>query len=523
MVSTDLSQERRKARFWDCAAAVFFVFIALWFIDHLAQSLLIRLHTVWDGQRLAPVFAVYDGYRLYPKAGEGPSVGYTYGPLSVLAYFPTVLASDPTSALLVSYGLTLVYSFGPVVALLALSAKGGVRRFGAVAVGVLVFGILTRNPSLSYSTTSPVHDAVALGLGLLACLSLLGCEDAGWGRLTLSATVAILAVAAKQNAVFALPTLALYTLVAFGRKNALRYVALLVGLGLVLTFVLVGLYRLGPLVHYLLTVQGSMGIVWQRFSELIRFAVYTSLLPLLLIGSALFLKSSPSEADTPPESVRKRLAKNPWVLPFMICLGNVPISVLGALKAAGNSNALSYSFYFLAAAAASLVTQLIAQGVAVAPELGRRVGLTIAALATSQWLWVQFVSAPAPIPLRWSKALQELRTNPSQIAFEYAKRHPGSVYFPWNTLSVLMAEGRLDTSEDALLYIPPAAFNPADPNRGAVLPNDPEYIAFPPQYETALGQNAVLRRFPNYRRHVKVPGLDRFDVYARSDGRSRTP
>ncbi len=502
-------------------AGAFFGLVGLWYLDSFAQAMVERMSEIWDGQRLAPVFAAYRGYSLYPKAGGGPPVGYTYGPMTVLAYLPAVAASDPSGALLGAGVLTLAYTFGPVLALLLIGTRGGPGRAEGVALGLLVFAILARNPALVYSTMSPAHDAVALGFGLLACLPLVARESIGWRPLAFSAALAVLAVLAKQNALFILPSLTLSCAIAFGLRAGLAYAAFLGGIGLVLGLGLIRVYGAGTLAHYLFGVQGAMPLVVSRIPDLTGQLVAMAILPTLLIGSALYLRSAPGGTTRPPTTLRSRLALDPWALPLLVGLGNLPIALVGAMKMGGDTNSMSYTLYYLAAVASMLVAEGASRGFGPSPEQGRRAVRAVAALACTQWIVSQVVLAPTPIVLRWAVVARRLRENPNQVAYDYAKGHPGSAYFPWNALAVLMAEGKLYATEDAIVNNPPPGGGPHALGSEGMLPRSPDYVAFPPHFQAAWGKNAALGQFPDHRRAVRVPGLEEFIVFGR--GRAAGP
>ncbi len=511
----------------DRVAAVFFGMVALWLADAYAQALVDRMHSYWnwDGQRLAPVFAVSRGYSLYPRAGEGPPVGYTYGPLSVLAYLPVVVAPDPTTALLGAGVLSMAYTFGPVLALLIVATPRGPGRRGAVALGFLLFAIMARNPSLAYSTMSPAHDAVALGLGLLSCLPLLSREEIGRWPLALSAGLAVLAVSAKQNAVTFLPSLSLYCLIAFGARRALVHAAWLVGLGLALSMVLARIYGGETLAYYLFRIQAGLSMPYDhsRTIEMARHFAAESILPLVLIGVALSIGPATGVEGNPPATLRRRLARNPWALPCLVALGDAPLALMGAVKTGGDVNSMSYTTYFLASAATLLVARAGARQDGSYPEAGRRAVRAIAALACSLWIMNQAIAAPAPIALDRARVARRLRENPNQVAFDYSKQHPGSAYFPWNSLAVLMAEGRLFATEDAIRNVPPPGAGPSYLAAGSDLPGDPEYVAFPPQYQAGWGKYAALGHYPRHRKPVEVPGLERFTIFGRGQAAARLP
>jgi hypothetical protein len=504
----------------DAVAAMALLAAASWPIALLAGLLVDRLSGPWDGVRLAPAFAMARGYPIYPDAGEGPLLGYSYGPVSVLAYLPAVLAPGPTTALLGAGALTLAWAFGPVLALLIRGVPRGPSRRVAVAVGLIVFAVLViRSEPMRYSTMSPIHDAMALGLGLLACVALVWREGSEIRQLAVSASLTVLAAWAKQTAVFLVPALALYCLLTRGRKAAALYVALVAGLGTASALLWAAIFGVRPLVHYLILVQAGLPIPRDRKAfvamgnELEQLAEFPLIVLAVAAGGravALRIESAlrARNASTPhamPPGI-------PWGLPLLVAAANVPIAVLGALKYGGGPNSLSYTLYYLDAAAALAVAG------ACAPSPGARPGpirwaAAALALAGACVTLDSLREKPGSIIFRSEDVQRRLREHPNRVAFEYLKCHPGTAYFPWNPLAHLMAEGRLYSVEDAIVNVPPPRRGGAEPDFVAFLPRDPEFVAYPP--DTTWGRLAALRFFPSYE-HQQDPGdLPGFAVYRR--------
>jgi hypothetical protein len=103
-----------------------------------------------------------------------------------------------------------------------------------------------------------------------------------------------------------------------------------------------------------------------------------------------------------------------------------------------------------------------------------------------------------------------VRSSTTQVAYDYARQHPGKTYFPVNPLAALLAEGRL-THLDSALYDREIAGFPINAEQFAAgLPARCEFVAYPPRNEPRA---AILRELVKGQPPVQELGLEGWSVY----------
>lgn len=96
----------------------------------------------------------------------------------------------------------------------------------------------------------------------------------------------------------------------------------------------------------------------------------------------------------------------------------------------------------------------------------------------------------------------------NQQAVEFLRRHPGKAYFPWYPLATLLAEGRLDHFEYAVVDRFLAG---AEPSREHVLAHVPPRMTM----LVSLRQSFILRYFPDPTEEATSPGLPGWSIFVR--------
>lgn len=374
----------------------------------------------WNGARLAPTFALVNGYQLYYPDGIGPVLNTIYGPVTALAYLPSTLAQSPTSALIVASVVSLVLVFAPPVWLL------GRRPVGMAAL--LCFGLLAMHSyPVKYAAFCVHADAPALGFAGLACAAIYLRKDAEeWKLLGASAVLAVLSVWAKQTMVLMPVALAVSVWVMFGAASFKRYLLALCGVGAVVTAVFVLVFGWEPLWFNLVKVpshhpwQGErMGCLLQAVQEL----VVSSSVPLVVVAIGFL--------------VRRRCGSSTGRWPLFAVVGavNAPAALLNLVKAGGDLNALSLSVYFWLLAAMLLLMET-----AGAEDNKRLASGAKAVLA----MFLVGLLVGTPVRLRNLPAVwRVLDNNQQERACGILRQNPGRVYFPDNPLAHLMAEQKL--------------------------------------------------------------------------------
>ena len=453
----------------------------------------------WDPVRLAPVFALWHGHPLYPTPATGPPLSYCYGPVSALAYLPVVVATTPTAALLVAATMSVLFMLGPVLWLyLDRRILGPRRALDGVLAFMAVTAILLGTPALTYSLFSPVHDAVALGLGAIAAgVACRRRADDGPMSLAVSAVAAVLAVWAKQTMVPLLIALPIYVLVVEGRRSCVQYVTFVGAAGLAVSLLFFATFDRSGLLLNMFEVPSRHPVDKSLHDVLgaLALQILYSGLAVALIGIALLSVRGIRTGDR-----RERSSVGPWLAFVLIGVLQTPLALLAFAKLGGDLNAFSSVLYHFAIGTGLLLLQL---------DVPRTATQTSGATFRIGKVWLLALAVLALVaPRRVTPGLDTTRPNPSEAAFAFERKHPGRAYFPWNTLSVVMADGRAYAAEDGVLSHTRMAGLPVSAERlRAHLPPDAKLLAFPPNYPVRWTGDFMREQLPEFRRPVRVREL----------------
>jgi hypothetical protein len=231
-----------------------------------------------------------------------------------------------------------------------------------------------------------------------------------------------------------------------------------------------------------------------------RLAIAT--LPMLcLIAFLVFLDWRMRE--TGPGSFRAWVRENRWTVLLLCGLALAPLSVLGRAKVMGDENSF-YSVYCL----------LLAATVFLAETAVRHPRKSVAEMSVAIMMLAALVHATLAAPVIKNAAnLGHVHAHEEQVAFEYARRHPGEAYFPWSQLASLQAEGKLYHCEMGVFERSLTGFAPTEAHFRAHLPERMGIVAFGPSIRDE-GQMTVLDYLPEFSRKVKVPELPGWTVFA---------
>ena len=437
----------------------------------------------WNSARLARTFAPLYGYSLYYGPDSGPRIGTLYGPIGSLAYLPAAIFRHPVPALLTAEFIAILFFFGPVAWIFA-------RR--GTLIGFLVFCLFAfYSPPLKAAAFYIHVDAPALGLAALsAAVLVLRNRPNTTASLALSALLGALAFWSKQSVLPAFLALAGWLLIVEGPRAALAFTGWLAVSFTVLLLAFSFLYDLGDMYFNLVTVIahtpfGSYADISRAFHELIQY----SLLPAFLLVFCVFYRRSQAWSGG---RLKDWLKDNPWSVFALIGLLNVPTSLLGRMIMGGADNNYAYAVYFLAIAA------ILGLGRLASKERPAHVLLVSLAVTLLIVLMPQLISIP--------RKLARLGHVPALKAYDYAKRHPGDTYFPWNTLSMLLAEGKLYHYEWGMEEREQAGYPMTRESFLAFTPKNFRRIAVKSDTEGVLAPAPLaLRFFPDFKMRVSGP------------------
>ena len=394
-----------------------------------AETAVLCTNWTWSACRLAPTIALFHGYPLYPPEAGGVITDWHYGPVAALAWSPAALADSPQPALMTAAVINLLFLLVPLLAA-AWRATAG-RLLPALLVFALgAAGILQLYPTW-YMASALNVDAIAVGLGAGSCLVLVRAGVPSGKHLLLAAALSVLAVWTKQNDATLILAQAGWLWFRHGRTAARQLsVAFAGAMAGVIGLVAVVLHP-ADVFFNLWTIPFSEALPggWSAAgAEAMDFLLYTAVLWLPCLLAALWPPAAAPGASEP--APRSQL---PLWLFVAAAAALLPTGIVAAIKIGGDRNSI-HSVYYLAVAA------ILAVGGAWPARAGRNAALGHSAILVATAVVVALAARQAASypdrPLLPRRCL-------SQEAWAVALRHPEQVYFPWDPLATLMAEGRL--------------------------------------------------------------------------------
>ena len=412
---------------------------------------LVEVATVWLGQagdpwnsaRLTPAIALHHGFKLYYPLHEGPVLSTVVGPVAFLPYWPVGFVSgSPTTLILVASGLNLT-AFSLLGTWMVRRLPGsGLAQLTAWCLGAQ---LVLLYPALRYSLFSIHADAPALWLcGLGLCLLLQEERLLSWRRCLGIALCLSLAVWAKQSVAPIFAAVLLLVSLRDGLRGAGRLAGAYLIVWTVVSLGFAGWFGFEVLRDNMLVVPSRHP--WMQMS-LANGEIYPQLAAVGLIARTKVLAAAALQilrANWPLFALLVyallqnagdlsakcwRWPRTSWAGFFLIALAMLATAAVGRVKVGGAINHESYVVFFLVAA---FVCWLAETGNTGGPPHRLRAGVVLAVLLLLNL--PQALDYPG-----WTAAWR----NQNEISYRYDRAHPGEVYFPWNPLSSLLAEGRL--------------------------------------------------------------------------------
>ncbi len=279
-----------------------------------------------------------------------------------------------------------------------------------------------------------------------------------------AAGCAVLACWCKQSAIPFLFVAPLYILIADGLIAAISYVLILAIVGAVTSTAM--LLSFGPFNMQFHMMQLPAAHGWENEDEFSRLqlffravlALIQELLPTLgLIAFTLLVRHLllPKPIATVGPRKTRIIAwarANPWLMFVIAAIFLLPSALLGFLKVGGYVNNFSLTHTFVLLTAMTLLMRLYAQ---IRSLLANASSMALP-IAPTHVRTIVLCSVGLLVMLEWPKVLLDpkrmsstYRTiarpwdNQQEKIYDFAQANPGIVYFPWNTLSTLLAERRL--------------------------------------------------------------------------------
>ncbi len=470
--------------------------VGLWILAALAAGVLRSVVSwPWNDARLVRGIALWSGYSLYPgRDSRVPIVGTMHGPLPHLLYSCLAFLKDPTLLLIAGCTLSCLLYFGTV---LWLHAKCGWSVAGAYGFFACT-ALLLASRSASYSGLTVHVDAGAICCAVLAAgLLLRGPLRAR--TIAASAVLAMLAVASKQTMAPVAIALPCFVLVTDGKRAFMRYVAVQIAASAAIFLAMLALFRPPrDLLFNTFTLAAKLPRTDSVAFRMIRglFQVRTELAaaaaPLVLLMAAFALSSG---------NIRDKIEKHRWLIFLWMTALQFPVELRAWSTDGGDVNHLGVMTLFVSLAATCGLVGLW--------KAGANAGHSWSGLA-ARALLIGILLARIPLPVDIFSYLRQVRTNPTQVAYDYERQHPGRAYFPFNPLAGLLADGRLTHFDHALLDRELAGFPINQEQFAAGLPADFVLVAYPPNLAP---EARVLRAFLEGQPMEVEPGLEGWSVY----------
>ena len=493
---------------------------SIWIVG---TTVVIRIHSIpfvdWNAARLAPAFALARGLQVYSTPDSGFVLNTIYPPLSMVAYLPATLFLNPTVAILAGSTLSLVYFLAPIAWLCMGRGRGytstGYRLFASFVFLGFVLLAVTRPP---LAVGSAIHaDSPAIGFAAFACIILISHREKPGSstlRMIISTLFATLAVATKQTLFPILIVLPLWFGIQHGVRRAIHLSLLLFFWLSMAGLLCIGIFGKAELFFNILDIPRKHPWIYGKFSSFQTFFLLFGelvdhglpVLATLFIAAKLCPLSSPRSEHSQNSwlsSFRSWIRDHPWSLLALTSLFMIPTSLLGRIKVGGSVNNLAAPIYFLTAALVMLVIDWYRTDSK--PIDYSRQKLLIPIFLVS--MFSPFALAGAII--KDLNGMRVLSENPQEVAYRYARAHPGQAYFPWNPLSTFLAEQRIDHFEYGLFDRDLAGFPISTRHFLQHISPKTRLVAFPPDRATEW----TLKYLPAFNKRVEIPELPGWICY----------
>lgn len=429
----------------------------------------------WNAARLMPAFVLAGGGKIYFPPGEGPALGWIYGPVMPAVMTPAALLPTITSAMLAAACINAAFLLTPLLVGVNFLARGaGFAGRERAWLVVLCAGAALAVPWIANSLVFITADNVVVGLALWSCLCLASSGSDGRGA-WFAALLAALAVWTKQLAIGVPAAQLLWLAWSGGLRVAVRHAGRLLAAGVLVAAVCVAVFGWEELRFNLWTVPSHHPLkggaeFW--FGQLGALAM--ACLPCVVLFAILR---------------RSAAAPNPAAsLVAAVALAQLPLGALGASKIGGGENSFHAIYYFAAAAG----LQLAASGGAAQAWLRQR-WMVLACVASLGGLVVvsnqtNWRLTPA-VQLEASRAL--------------AADHPGEILFPRNPLVTWWTERKIYHLEYGYFDQALAGFPPTPARLASGLPAHVRYVV----YQDDGVDHPFVRLLPGFERAVRGPGF----------------
>jgi hypothetical protein len=263
---------------------------------------------------------------------------------------------------------------------------------------------------------------------------------------------------------------------------------------------------------------GKIWALWLGVRDWMFDAIQPAIVLLIALAVAFLVDRHPAQKhehkglDLPTrlELVGKQLAdilkRRPWIILAVIGVVLFPSSILGYVKIGGDVNNFALSNYFLLLAGIAGLVDLFPQVSQAWPKIAQV--LIILSCGLVVVLSLVLLGRPGNVPAKVDRILHP-GANQQEMIYDFVKAHPGTVYFPWNNLAMLQAEGEMYHFEWGFVDRMETGKWPTNEQVSAHIPGQTSMIAYPPD---SLSMNS-MRFFVPASQRVQVVELPGYTVF----------
>lgn len=473
-------------------------------------SVAMGMNLDWNGAKLAPIVAMVKaephGEPLYQDPETGVMTAWIYGPVPALLFLPAAIASRPTGVITIGIAINIFCTLGAALwAHLRAANTAASDRYTKI-IALLMFGVFIWMTLTHESLRRAIYivgpDGPAIGLAACSIVLLFGRR--GNLHLALAALCAVLSCWSKQTMLpFAL-TAPIYLLL-IDRRAAIRYIIYLTAIGAIVSVFFFFAFSprdawftrrwLHNMWFHMVTIsahhpwqdqESRWRAMRQAVAGLFNDAAEMIVLLLAVLVIAGFGRAFRNVRSR--DGWRRWLEENPWVMFIVTAMLLLPSAILGFVKIGGYVNNFALTGFFLTlAATVCMVTCWPRIEPPPLRQFARSLACAVIFLRALQILVVE-----GNVKSMWTR-IRHFDENQQEITYEYALAHPGTVYFPWNNLSTLLAEKKLYHFEWGLVDRLASPYRPSLEQIRAHVPPAPRAIGFGPMVQSSYS----LEIFPN--------------------------
>jgi hypothetical protein len=345
-------------------------------------------------------------------------------------------------------------------------------------------------------------DAATIGLLICACTLLL--VRPSLLAHGFSAVCCALAVWSKQSVITALIVPPCFLLITQGTRPAIRYGSILAGALFILTIMFVLAFGGSRLWFHMVTISANHSFQDNAHGNVVAILygigdwLADAIEPLVLVAVMVLIGAG--------KAIRIGRSTPAWMLFATMGIVLLPSSVLGYIKVGGFYNNFALTNYFLLLAAMVGIVDGWPGFLEKTPELAR-----LAMSAASVYLVSQAVLQGVVREQSLSRMVDWIAhpaRNVHELVYAYAAARPGEIWFPWNNLSTLLAEGRMYHFEWGVVDRLEAGNAPTSEQLAKGLPPNMRYVAFAPRSQSFRSLEIV----PGFTQRVSLDALKDFVV-----------